>query len=211
MADTGSWQTPDNLFNVLDKGGEWYGMKFEGYHFDIDLAATVDNSKCDDYCDNYLKDEAFCISEKHNYNFKLACTDWLQTAWLNPPYSRGSMEKFIGKAWEDSRHCKIICLVKVDPSTKWWGIFWDYTEGITQISQAKLGCEVIFLPKRVKFDAPKGLDLSCKRCNGRGEFEGTSVFDRYLIPCAKCNSTGKRKISGPSFASALVVMDRRGL
>ncbi len=104
-------------------------------------------------------------------------------------------QPFIQKAWEDSRHCKMVCLVKCDPSTRWWATFWDYGSNCSCVGiprfltcnkcnkdnifrGPKPGCEVRFFPKRIKFDPPKG-------------FEG--------------------KVSSPSFPSALVIMDRRGL
>jgi hypothetical protein len=125
----------------------------------------------------------------------------------------GREKEEVASAWERSKHCKMVLLVKVDPSTEWWSIFWDYEEklfcGVCGSSELlsggesfgrclkcdsgcswekcrrirpgpKPGCEVRFLPKRVKFDPPKALGV-------------------------------KKKLSGPSFPSVILIFDRRGL
>lgn len=183
------WQTPQWLYDELN----------EEFNFDIDLCATSENSKCYAYGTDYLHDEF--MTRKNDLcsfsGYKIG-VDWAKdsTCFMNPPYS--NPKPFIEKAWEDSKHCKIVCLVKCDPSTKWWSTFWDYKRkcnichgtgkevlvpcikcnGSGHINGPKPGCEVRFFSKRIKFDPPKG-------------FEG--------------------KASSPSFASALIIMDRRGL
>ena len=166
MSDSDSWRTPDALFNELNNE----------FHFDIDLCATKENSKCNVYCKDYLS-TLQVVSVNDGYGWELVGTlkefikdGDVKTAFMNPPYS--NPKPFIEKAWEDSKQCKIVCLVKCDPSTKWWAVFWDHNRG------PKNGCEVRFFPKRVQFDPPAG-------------FEG--------------------KASGPSFPSALVIMDRRNI
>lgn len=128
------WRTPNWLFDELN----------EEFHFDIDLCANPNNSKCKLFCKDYLKED---ITQLH-----------IQTAFMNPPYS--NPKPFIEKAWEDSKHCKIICLVKVDPSTKWWSTFWCYehVSGYCDNNHPKPGCKVRFFPKRIKFDPPHGVN-----------------------------------------------------
>lgn len=187
------WQTPDWLFKELD----------EEFSFDIDLCATRENSKCDFYYRDYLKN----INVMFGAGKECVGRPRL-TSFMNPPYS--NPKPFIEKAWEDSKHCKIVCLVKCDPSTKWWSTFWGYKNGHYcpecggglevwhdrwqcrdnprhqamsspapySFQGPKPGCEVRFFPRRIKFDPPKG-------------FEG--------------------KASSPSFPSALIIMDRRSL
>jgi hypothetical protein len=175
MSDSDNWRTPEWLFKELD----------EEFHFELDLCATYENRKCGWHCENYLNTD---LTEGN-----------VDCAFMNPPYS--NPKPFIEKAWEDSKHCKIVCLVKCDPSTKWWATIWDYGNNtvcticnntgvyLDNFSNEwqcrghdyarrgpKPGCEVRFFPKRIKFDPPKG-------------FEG--------------------KTTGPSFSSALVIMDRR--
>ena len=170
------WRTPNWLFNKLNK---------EHGPFDIDLCATAENSKCEYF---HTNETDYLTSEGELLKFRKA-------AFMNPPYSNPL--PFIEKAWEDSKHCKIVCLVKCDPSTKWWSTFWEYNvacpfcaadgtwDKCTRCNKdgyypryngPKPGCAVQFLPKRVKFDPPIGY-------------------------------TGK--VSSPSFASAIVIMDRR--
>jgi len=117
------WQTPARLFEKLT----------EEFNFDIDLCATKENSKCFWYCSDYLTD---CIDYKGREQwlgelslfpineFKGFLLAKKRTAFMNPPYS--NPKPFIEKAWEDSKHCKIICLIKCDPSTRWWATFWEY-------------------------------------------------------------------------------------
>lgn len=256
-----SWRTPDDLFKVLDKGGEFQGIPFQGFNFDIDLAANAHNSKCERFCIDYL-------NEKVGYTFDSTTIgtsihwELTESAWMNPPYSNPL--PFIQKAWEDSKYCKIVCLVKVDTSTKWWGVFWNYEETkktirvpesdfgigyedkeIIHKAGPKPGCEVVFFPKRIKFDPPQELVLKgevirkvsyCKHCEGYGNAEtcdeckhinkdigwvqrckyGPCIdnFDWYQEgnhTCIKCKGKGYTTLSGPSFASCLIIMDRRGL
>lgn len=178
------WQTPDWLFKELN----------QEFSFDIDLCADHTNSKCDWYGREFL-DSFYANKETGEFTGIEGFING-KICFMNPPYS--NPKPFIEKAWEDSKHCKIVCLVKCDPSTKWWSTFWDYKRkcnichgtgkevlvpcikcnGSGHINGSKPGCEVRFFPKRIKFDPPKGW-------------------------------TGKA--SSPSFPSALVIMDRRGL
>ncbi len=157
MSDFDSWETPQWLFDELDAE----------FHFDADLCCTQYNNKCCIGVTSYFEYEPY----QGSVNF------------MNPPYS--NPRPFIEKAWDDSRFCKIVCLVKCDPSTRWWATFWNYLDIEDNYRQTvhrkagpKDGCEVRFFPKRIKFTPPEG-------------FEGKS--------------------SGPSFPSALLIFDRRGL
>lgn len=136
------WKTPQWLFDELN----------EKFNFDIDLCASKKNSRCNTYCIDYLNNQAElgdfqeAISPLH----KEFHAPQIRSAFMNPPYSNPL--PFIEKAWEDSKHCKIVCLVKCDPSTKWWATFWDYNK-----NTPKSGCQVSFFPKRIKFEPPEGL------------------------------------------------------
>ena len=184
------WRTPDDLFEALDKGGEYQGITFEGFHFDIDLCATKENSKCDMYCVDYLNNTYQHVNDpflspgtiefSSNKAIEPGSYDEV-TCFMNPPYS--NPKPFIEKAWEDSRFARIVCLVKVDPSTQWWATFWDYNskcpdcysseaykEPLIISKYCKLGCspnrkggyngpkpgcsQPIYFPKRIKFDPP---------------------------------------------------------
>lgn len=162
------WETPQWLFDELN----------EEFNFEIDLCANKDNHKCNMYFNNYLVKD---MSTGSLLGFNIA--------FMNPPYSNPL--PFINKAYEDSKYCKIVMLIKCDTSTKAWGVFWNYRKDmwwalkpgtkdkfITNSNPIgpKPGVEVRFLPKRLK-------------------------FERGGIPSKNC----------ANFPSAIVIMDRRGL
>lgn len=225
-----SWQTPQELFDELDK---------EFGPFDIDLCATKENSKCEWYYEDYL------IGKVHEDFYSYDLTGF-KTAFMNPPYSNPL--PFVQKAWEDSKHCKIVLLLKVDPSTKWWSVFWDHgstcswckgegelrnNEGFwgcidcneTGIYRGiKPGCEVRFLPKRVKFDPPQEVIDSgevwevgnkwvqkCHSCRGHGNNRNPFANFGDSNDCYNCKGKGYTKLSGPSFPSCIVIFNRRNI
>lgn len=100
------------------------------FGFTLDVAATAKNAKCDRFFtlhDNGLS------------------KDWTgEIVWMNPPYRR-QIPRWIEKA----KHEKaiVVCLVPARTDTKWWAKFWDYDR-----HRPIEGCEVRFLPKRLKFE-----------------------------------------------------------
>lgn len=123
------WETPQNLFMQLD----------QEFHFSIDLACDVSNKKCPigmTENDDLLK---WSIEECH--------ADIV--GFLNPPYSNPF--PFIKKAYELAKHITVVCLVKCDPSTRWWAIFYDHDK-----QQPREGVEIRYFPKRIKFVPPPG-------------------------------------------------------
>lgn len=199
------WCTPDWLFDELN----------QEFYFDIDLCANRDNTKCNMYCTDYLRD--ICIGKydlAQSQNLQLLIKNRYTDCFMNPPYSNPF--PFIEKAWNDSRYCKIVCLLKCDTSTKWWGLFWDY-----ELHCPKDGCKVRFFPKRIKFEDPNikrfgnGYKVLCN------DLTGVSIRNTYMrnrIPCIgknckRCKGTGYRykNKAGASFPTCLVIMDRRGL
>ena len=167
------WQTPAWFFDKLNKE----------FRFDIDLCASDHNNKTEIYCGDFLAEETLL---------------WeggalLQSGFMNPPYS--NILPFVKQAWEVSKYMTIVCLLKVDPSTKWWAVFWDY-----QTQQPKAGCRLPrFEPKRIKFDPPpeeillQFIELGTEK-------------DKKL---AKSLLNGK--ITSPAFPSVVVIFDRRHL
>lgn len=113
-----SWQTPMWLFNKLNE---------EHGPFDIDLCANKENSKCLSFYVDYLNNQ---IGHKvADYVRNVGLNDIEEedfVCFMNPPYSNPL--PFVEKAWEDSKHCKIVLLLKVDTSTKWWSVFWNYED-----------------------------------------------------------------------------------
>ncbi len=172
MSVSDKWQTPKWLFDELS---EKYGP------FDIDLCATKENSKCKDYYTDYLGNNVTVRIADEEFIEEGLCIFEGARCFMNPPYSNPL--PFIQKAWEDSKHCKVVCLVKVDPSTKWWSVFWNYDDIVDchicgyhgndikhycipykteayvrnlriRYNGSKPGCTAHFLPKRVQFDPP---------------------------------------------------------
>ena len=119
------WETPQWLFDELH----------EEFNFNLDCCANANNAKLPNYC-----------SEEHR-NFFQHTRIVGGAMWMNPPYSKPY--HFIKRAWDWSKEDDSIyvCLVKVDPSTRWWAIFWDYDNHCP-----KPGCEIRFLPRRLKFE-----------------------------------------------------------
>lgn len=128
-----NWGTPPWLFNSLNSE----------FKFNLDACADETNYKCAHYYDIHRN----CLITE----WKPLLRDAELRAFMNPPYS--NPKPFIEKAWEMRKNGLVVCLVKVDTSTKWWNIFWDYEK-----HSPKNGCEVRFLPKRIKFIPPKGKD-----------------------------------------------------
>jgi site-specific DNA-methyltransferase (adenine-specific) len=114
------WETPQYLYDELNKE----------FNFKFDLCANETNKKADITPDNYLKYDMLWVD----------CS-----CFMNPPYSNPRL--FIEKAYQDSKYCTIVMLIKCDTSTRSWGVFWDYDN-----NKPKPGVEVRFLPKRLKFE-----------------------------------------------------------
>ncbi len=169
------WRTPQWLFDELDRE----------FAFNIDLCATPQNRKC-----NYFHYKDLLIVEKLPKVFPTDHCDFdTPRCFMNPPYS--DPKPFVQKAWELSKDGIIVCLLKCDPSTRWWSIFWDHDK-----HAAKEGCSVRFLSKRVKFDPPtkEVLDWFLEH----GSEKDKKLADRLL----------NGKVTTPAFPSAIVVMDR---
>lgn len=143
--ESDEWQTPQWLFDELNRE----------FNFCLDLCASENNKKCNWYCQDYLTKG---VHPRDDFDYKVDPN--IEAYFMNPPYS--NPYPFVAKAWEDSKYCKIVCLLKCDPSTKWWGIFWNYKRQCLSLMGGEMwsepgpkpGCEVRFLPKRLKFEMP---------------------------------------------------------
>lgn len=96
-----NWETPQWLYDELN----------EEFNFYIDLCATRENKKCRWWTEDYFQWGIIESAKPSNIS-----------AFMNPPYS--NPYPFIEKAWEDSKHCKIVCILPAKTDTKWWRIFW---------------------------------------------------------------------------------------
>ena len=117
------WQTPQWLFDELNKE----------FRFTCDACATRENTKCDAYMPDALNDASW--RDEGN-------------VFMNPPYS--NPKPFVEAAWRNRIGRKVVLLLKCDPSTKWWGVFWDYTT-----NWPKMNTQIRYIPKRLKFNDGK--------------------------------------------------------
>ena len=128
MFSTGKddWQTPPELFKRLD----------EEFSFDVDAAATKENTLCDMWFTDALSSAWF-----HGYSY-----------FVNPPYSRGLQGKFIAKAAEESaKGALVVMLLPARTDTKAFHAYiWD-----AENHRPKPGVEVRFLRGRLKFVGAK--------------------------------------------------------
>jgi len=152
------------------------------FDFDIDVAATHDNAKCD-----------LWISPTKN---TLKQTWGKRVCWMNPPYNRpenpckdpDTCEKkscakrgyhlseyrpgcidFMVKAYEESlKGSLVVCLVKVSPGSTWFRNIWE---------QFSLMC---FLDERIKYTKP-GTDTT------------TAPFDNVIIVFGDLNKNKATK------------------
>ncbi len=120
-AGPGDWATPSDLFKKLDAE----------FHFTLDVCAQRHNAKC----------RRFFSPKRDGLKQSWAA----ETCWMNPPYGRGVVERWVRKAYVESRTlCTIVvCLLKVSTDTAWWH---DYA----------MKGEIRFLRGRVKFLRPDG-------------------------------------------------------
>ena len=116
------WQTPLELFNKLDK------------EFDFWLDACCS-------CGNCLCPEGI-FSEDDNSLYLNWAEEQLGSIWMNPPYSRGNIDQFCQKAYEESQKgCTVVGLLPLR-SASW---FHKY------VMKAH---EIRFLTRRIKFIDP---------------------------------------------------------
>ena len=124
------WATPQNLFDQLNAE----------FDFEIDLAATAENTKCSSFYSLQLDS----LSQHWGSQFA--------RGWLNPPYSRGLCGHFIEKAARQRRMGFLTVMLL--PSRT------DTKAFHTHIYDAKMwqpreGVEIRFLPGRLKFGNAK--------------------------------------------------------
>lgn len=168
------WRTPNWLFDGLN----------DTYNFFIDLCCSPDNCKTPD-SQFILGDFDYLSLDINSAMDKLCGRKSASCAFMNPPYS--NPKPFIKKAYDDSRYCKIVCLIKCDPSTSMWGLFYNFDE-----NKPKPGVEVTFFNFRIQFIPP--IEMNAWQ-------EGSVWF--YM------QNGEKKKMPGTPFPSCLVVFDRR--
>ncbi|MFT5452877.1 MAG: phage N-6-adenine-methyltransferase [Enterobacterales bacterium] len=99
-----SWRTDPRVFNAINKE----------FDFSLDGAASHANTKV---ANNYLTidDDALAVDwSKVELNYK-GSGEFVKTAWINPPYSRGMIKKFMNKCIEQKE--KGVTSVLLVPAT----------------------------------------------------------------------------------------------
>jgi phage N-6-adenine-methyltransferase len=107
---------------------QWLFEKWNAiFRFDTDVCANKKNHKCEKY---------------FTYEQNGLVQSWGSVNWMNPPYSKGSLDKWLKKATEQQLEGKTtVALVPGDTSTKW------YQENILDAKSVT----VVPLRKRIKF------------------------------------------------------------
>lgn len=114
--------TPNALFDRLERE----------FHFSVDACASRFNAKLPKF---YDKTDDGLVQDYH-----------FERVWCNPPYSRGHKEKWVTKAYEETRKDCILWVLLLPTSTEQpW--FQDIV---------RPNAEVRFVRGRIKFDKPRG-------------------------------------------------------
>ena len=114
-------ETPWELYNLLDAE----------FGFVADMAATASNTKHEVFFTE--EDDSLSIDWPHDYVF------------LNPPYSRGLLPKFVAKAVEETiKGSKPVLLLPASTSSGWW-----FRDVATRVIGRNV--EIRFLKPRVPF------------------------------------------------------------
>ena len=151
-----SWGTDPVIFNALDKE----------FRFNLDAAASSVNYKVDNYLtkeDDALNVDWYLnITECKNMNY----VDTL-SVWVNPPYGKGYIKKFIEKAIEEkSKGVTTVLLVPATLDAQWLPI--------DQISEIR-----IVTGGRLSFYHP----ISGKKINGNTKGSMFVIFRPSKMPC----------------------------
>jgi len=137
------WRTPGDLFALLHAE----------FGFDIDVAASVDNTKCSDFLDENADALDDLTRWFRGFNSRLS-------AFCNPPYtaSNGGLRAWVWKAYSETQAtpgATAVMLVNYDASTQWFML------------ARKLCTEIRVLSgKRVQFVPPLGIKPSS---NSKGQ------------------------------------------
>lgn len=120
------WQTPQWLFDYVEA---------EQGPFDIDLAASVDNAKCNSFIP--IEKDSLSI----DWSELIVCIGRSPSGWCNPPYSETGKWLEKGKK-EAQRGFKSVFLVPTPNGEAYWRHVFGWAS------------EVIFINGRVSFELP---------------------------------------------------------
>jgi phage N-6-adenine-methyltransferase len=148
-----SWGTDPVIFNALDKE----------FNFSLDAAANHKNSKVPN---NYLTKEDDALSKDWHQEI-INVTSKNLNVWVNPPYGKGYIKKFMEKAIEEkSKGVTTVLLVPSTLDAQWLPI--------DQISEIR-----IVTGGRLSFYHP----VSGKKINGNTKGSMFVIFRPSKMPC----------------------------
>ena len=101
------WETPQNLFDRLDAK----------YHFTLDVCATAENAKCEDYYDLEMDG----LKQVWAPN----------VCWMNFPYGRGAMPWAQKAVLERQKGALIVVLAPSRTDTAWFSEFFRGSSKVT--------------------------------------------------------------------------------
>lgn len=122
--DRDEYRTPMEIFRPLDKV----------FNFDLDAAATYDNSLCPN-----------CWTKEENGLIR----PWIGSTWVNPPYSGGQYGAWLHRAQRDSKDFghTIVLLVPASLETKHFEPVWE-------------SAHYLIIPhKRISYLSPSGTPI----------------------------------------------------
>ncbi len=172
------WGTPQWLFDLLD----------QEFHFNVDAAATEENTKCLFFFDDALErpwyegDDPELVKDLEGLGMAVA-----RTFFLNPPYSAGNIDRFMQKAYEESQKgATVVCLVPCATDTRWWHNY------------AMKAQEIRFIKGRVRF---VGYDAEGKQIKNSPTFASCVLIFRdedpeYRFSCEGCYSIDREEPGG---------------
>jgi len=159
------YSTPRPLFDALLQR---YGP------FDLDAAATKRNAKCGLYFTK--KHNALVVSAQHGWGKMCVAPP---RVWLNPPYSRGMLEKFLRASRRevvDGSSGLVCCLVPGHTAEGWWH---DNVEWFTRPRSAIVFTSDLGAHTRAMMG---GWDLETVRIRGRQSFEAKGAKSSARFP-----------------------------
>ncbi len=111
------WSTPDSLFNCLN----------DEFNFTLDPCCEVATAKCSSF---FTIDDDGLLKDWGGYS-----------VFVNPPYSRGNIDKWVRKCYKESQkpNTQVVALLPVSTSAKWFHE-WIIGKG-----------ELRFVERRVRF------------------------------------------------------------
>jgi len=150
MSSGDLWCTPDDLYQVLDAE----------FNFEFDLCASSENTKCQRWTNDI---EAYTKKARSFKDLPVDSQDPMgfldHSYWMNPPYSRGNLEKCLKAAMElVANGATVVALLPDDASTKWYQTY--VQDKANQIRR---------LNRRVKF-------VGAKNCSPGGNC--VAVYDK---------------------------------